>query len=40
MSRKLTGSVDSCPWSTLPSESPMSSVSTPALSSSAAKLAS
>jgi hypothetical protein len=40
MSRSVTGSVDSWPWMTLPSESPISSVSTPAASSTAAKLAS
>jgi len=34
MSRSVTGSVLSCPWITLPSESPISSVSTPAFSSS------
>ena len=36
----VTGSVESCPWITMPRESPMSRMSTPAASEIAAKLAS
>ena len=36
----VTGSVESCPWITMPRESPTSRISTPAASESAAKLAS
>jgi hypothetical protein len=36
----VTGRVESCPWITIPRESPMSSMSTPASSEMRAKLAS
>jgi hypothetical protein len=36
----VTGSVEACPWITMPSESPTSSMSTPASSQTRAKLAS
>ena len=40
VSSTVTGSVESCPWITMPRESPTSSMSTPASSEIAAKLAS
>ena len=40
ISASFTGSVEACPCTTMPSESPTSSTSTPAASSTRAKLAS